>query len=58
MGILTTQSPRNLIEDMASMTEKGILWNFPINNEQGIDEDKVGILRLIFFKLASKFLKA
>jgi len=41
MGILTTQSPRNLIEDMASMTEKGILWHFPINNEQGIDEDQM-----------------
>ena len=50
MGILTTQSPRNLIEDMASMTEKGILWHFPINNEQGIDEDQVGILRYIFFR--------
>lgn len=41
MGILKTQSPRNLIEDMASMTEKGILWHFPINNEQGIDEDQM-----------------
>jgi len=41
MGILTTQSPRNLIEDMASMTEKGMLWHFPINNEQGIDEDEM-----------------
>ena len=50
MGILTTQMPRNLIEDMASMTEKGILWHFPINNEQGIDEDQVGILRYIFFR--------
>ena len=50
MGILTTQSPRNLIEDMASMTEKGILWHFPINNEQGIDEDQVGILRYFFFR--------
>ena len=55
MGILTTQSPRNLIEDMASMTEKGILWHFPINNEQGIDEDQVGILRYIFFRNQGDF---
>ena len=60
MGILTTQSPRNLIEDMASMTEKGILWHFPINNEQGIDEDQVGILRYvyIFFSEIKVILKA
>ena len=41
MRILTTQSPRNLIEDMAGMTDKGILWHFPIDNEQGINEDEV-----------------
>ena len=32
MRILKTQSPRNLIEDMAGMTDKGILWHFPIDN--------------------------
>ena len=41
MRILKTQSPRNLIEDMAGMTDKGILWHFPIDNEQGINEDEV-----------------
>ena len=55
MGILTTQSPRNLIEDMASMTDKGILWHFPINNEQGIDEDQVGtyFFKIYFFQKSS-----
>ena len=46
MRILTTQTPKNLIEDMASMTDKGILWHFPINNEQGINEDEVKMLSL------------
>ena len=46
---------RCMIEDMASMTEKGILWHFPINNEQGIDEDQVGILRYIPFRNQGDF---
>jgi len=41
MQILKTQPPRNLIEDMASMTDKGILWHFPIDNEQGINQDEM-----------------
>lgn len=41
MRILTAQPPRNLIEDMANMTDKGILWHFPINNEQGINEEEM-----------------
>ena len=43
LRILRTQPPRNLIEDMVAMTEKGILWHFPIDNEQGIDENEVFI---------------
>ena len=41
MGILKTQPPRNLIEDMTKMTDQGILWHFPIDNEQGIDQEQV-----------------
>ena len=41
MKILSTPAPRNFLEEMAVKTERGILWNFPINNEQGIDETKV-----------------
>ena len=35
--ILYMRRPRNLLEEMAEMTEKGILWQFPIDNEQGIE---------------------
>ena len=41
LQILRTQPPRNLIEDMVTMTEKGILWHFPIDNEQGINANEV-----------------
>ena len=41
MNILKTQAPRNLLEDIAAMTEKGMVWHFPINNEQGIEEEEV-----------------
>jgi len=41
MGILKTQPPRNLIEDMTKMTDQGILWHFPIDNEQGIDQEQM-----------------
>ena len=41
LRILSTQRPRNMLEDMAVMTDRGILWHFPINNEQGIDESEV-----------------
>ena len=41
LNILKTQAPRNLLEDIAAMTEKGMVWHFPINNEQGIKEEEV-----------------
>ena len=41
MKILSSSAPKNLLEEMAIKTEQGILWEFPINNEQGIDQDKV-----------------
>ena len=41
MQILTTLPPRNFLEDMADMTDKGILWHFPIDNEQGIPESEM-----------------
>ena len=39
--IILTQPPRNMLEDMVQMTEKGMLWHFPIDNEQGVNENKV-----------------
>jgi len=41
MRILTTMPPRNFLEDMARMTDRGELWHFPIDNEQGIDTDSL-----------------
>jgi len=39
LRIKATLPPRNLLEDMANMTEKGVLWHFPIDNEQGIEAE-------------------
>ena len=46
LRILKTQPPRNLIEDLVSMTDDGQLWHFPINNEQGIEENEVIISKV------------
>lgn len=43
MKILSSPVPKNFLDEMAVKTEMGILWKFPINNEQGIDEEKVRI---------------
>jgi hypothetical protein len=39
--ILSRPTPRNFLEEMASWTDNGIMWHFPINNEQGIEEKDV-----------------
>ena len=44
MKILSSPTPKNFLDEMAVKTEQGILWKFPINNEQGIDEEKVRYL--------------
>jgi len=41
LKILSSSAPKNLLEEMAIKTDQGILWEFPINNEQGIDQDKI-----------------
>ena len=33
---LTTMPPRNAFEEMIQWTKDGILWKFPIDNEQGL----------------------
>ncbi|XP_014247506.1 28S ribosomal protein S31, mitochondrial [Cimex lectularius] len=35
-----THPPTNYWEQMMIWTERGILWKFPIDNEQGLDEEK------------------
>lgn len=36
LQLLVTHPPSNIYEEMIQWTEKGILWKFPINNEQGL----------------------
>ncbi|EFN78081.1 28S ribosomal protein S31, mitochondrial [Harpegnathos saltator] len=36
---ITTYSPANIFQEMILWTEQGKLWNFPIDNEQGMEEE-------------------
>ena len=49
LRLMSTPTPRNYLEEMVDLTEKGIMWQFPIDNEQGIDHDEVGWLVGILF---------
>lgn len=42
LKLLSTALPKNYLEEMVHWTEKGVMWQFPIDNEQGIDHDEVG----------------
>jgi len=37
LEILSTPPPRNALEEMIVQTKQGKLWQFPIDNEQGLD---------------------
>jgi len=37
LRILSTPSPRNALEEMILWTKQGKLWQFPVDNEQGLD---------------------
>ena len=37
LRIIKKHYPRNYIEEMINWTEKGILWKFPIDNEQDLN---------------------
>lgn len=37
LRIMSTPSPRNALEEMILWTEQGRLWQFPVDNEQGLD---------------------
>jgi len=41
LRLMSTPTPRNYLEEMVDLTEKGIMWQFPIDNEQGIDHDEL-----------------
>ena len=47
LEILSTPVPRNFLEEMSQWTDKGIMWHFPIDNEQGIDQEQASFLWLI-----------
>ncbi|CAG2121257.1 unnamed protein product, partial [Medioppia subpectinata] len=34
------QPPKNMFEEMIQWTEEGKLWKYPINNEQGLEEEE------------------
>lgn len=40
LEMAVTHPPKNIYEQMIMWTEQGKLWNFPINNEQGMDDEK------------------
>ncbi|XP_023015411.2 small ribosomal subunit protein mS31 [Leptinotarsa decemlineata] len=40
LKLCVTHPPSNYFQQMISWTEQGKLWNFPIDNEQGLDEEK------------------
>lgn len=40
LQLLITHPPKNIYEQMVIWTERGMLWKFPIDNEQGMDEEK------------------
>ncbi|NXK46257.1 RT31 protein, partial [Chauna torquata] len=39
VAAVTEQPPRNGFEEMIQWTKEGILWEFPIDNEAGMDDD-------------------
>ncbi|NXU09095.1 RT31 protein, partial [Pardalotus punctatus] len=39
VAAVTAQPPRNGFEEMIQWTKEGILWEFPINNEVGMEDD-------------------
>ncbi|XP_054243352.1 28S ribosomal protein S31, mitochondrial [Indicator indicator] len=39
IAAVTAQPPRNGFEEMIQWTKEGILWEFPIDNEAGMEED-------------------
>ncbi|NXI50784.1 RT31 protein, partial [Chloroceryle aenea] len=39
LAAVTAQPPRNGFEEMIQWTKEGIMWEFPIDNEAGMEED-------------------
>eukprot|EP00096_Caligus_rogercresseyi_P010035 TRINITY_DN3533_c0_g1_i1.p1 TRINITY_DN3533_c0_g1~~TRINITY_DN3533_c0_g1_i1.p1 ORF type:complete len:327 (-),score=83.90 TRINITY_DN3533_c0_g1_i1:52-1032(-) len=41
LDILLSPRPKNFLEEMVVMTDKGMLWQLPLDNEFGIKEDEL-----------------
>ncbi|KAI0988578.1 hypothetical protein GJ496_011414 [Pomphorhynchus laevis] len=41
IDILNKTKPNNSWEELIELTNEGKIWHFPINNEQGVDNDKL-----------------
>lgn len=51
LRLLATPPPKNAYEEMILWTEQGKLWKFPINNEDGMDEEaKVDFTEHVFLE--------
>ncbi|XP_067141095.1 small ribosomal subunit protein mS31 [Centruroides vittatus] len=51
LKLLVTHPPKNAFEEMIRWTEEGKLWKFPIDNEQGLEEEKkVGFHEHVFLE--------
>ncbi|KAJ9592756.1 hypothetical protein L9F63_015594 [Diploptera punctata] len=40
LRLAITHPPKNIYEEMIQWTDQGKLWHFPIDNEQGLEEEK------------------
>nr|CAG4640804.1 EOG090X04UC [Eulimnadia texana] len=51
LKLILTHPPANGFEEMIQWTEQGKLWKFPINNEQGLEEEaQVGFYEHVFLE--------
>eukprot|EP00090_Calanus_glacialis_P040165 TRINITY_DN7000_c0_g1_i1.p1 TRINITY_DN7000_c0_g1~~TRINITY_DN7000_c0_g1_i1.p1 ORF type:complete len:372 (+),score=110.45 TRINITY_DN7000_c0_g1_i1:47-1162(+) len=50
LRILSTPSPRNALEEMVLLTKQGKLWNFPVDNEQGLDYSNDPFYKHVFLE--------
>ncbi|XP_040577287.1 small ribosomal subunit protein mS31 [Lepeophtheirus salmonis] len=49
LEIIMTPRPKNFLEEMILMTDKGMLWELPLNNEFGINDEEIEPFHLHVF---------
>nr|CAG4640671.1 EOG090X026K [Eulimnadia texana] len=64
LKLILTHPPANGFEEMIQWTEQGKLWKFPINNEQGLEEEAqlfqrclIKVLNIELWKLYLNYIK-